>query len=509
MQNLHYIIIIFLFFSITKLNAVTSFKIPYYQQFFDLNPQVLKSSSGQYFYQNLYANLLRYNNQRGLIPDLAEKCFWKEKKTYSCLLDPKAKWSDGSPISVDDFKKSYIEFLKKNNNYPRKDFLFPIINAQNFSEGKVSWEKVGIKTNAKKNTIDFFLNQETVDFPYALIQAMTVPIKNLPSINKAKELISSGAYRIKSFSFSDQKIVFEINPFYHRLSTQASKRDIEIEWIYLTEDSLQLPLYEKKELDIVRRLPTSAFKDWKNKKDFILQEILRFDYFGFNLSQTTKYQRELLFSSLPLDELKSILSSRGRPGCFQFDQELIIEKELCYPIISSTQPTSKTIFIDLKGDLTLSQAGGEDHQKVAEWLQNQWQKKLNFSINIKILENKIFMQNLKQHLPLIYRKGVPMETASCLAALKIFEVDSPENLNHIDNKDLNQIIKKLKKEISEEKKRKLCSEGLKIIMKEFYLVPTGKFDLAYLINPNFVGYEFNKLNYLSLRDLEIIKIKNP
>lgn len=476
-------------------SAVKTFKIPYYQQIFEINPQSLKSSSGQYFYQNLFRNFLWYDNEKGLIPDLAEKCSWKSSLVYQCTLRKNLKWSDGSPLKIESFVDTYKNLLSSaQSNSNRKDLLFAIKGAKEFAEGSLSWEKVGIKTKGA-NQIEFTLKEEDPDFEFVLIQTITAPTKNIKKITDFKDMIFSGPYKIKDFKKSEQKITFTKNENY-----PLSKSNIDIEWIYLTEDALQIPLYTNKEIDFVKRLPTSQISEWKDKSDYYAQEVLRFDYYGFNIQKITKEQREILFTRIPFDEIKKIFFSKGRPGCFQFGKDFIEKEELCYDY---KKPNAEDLVkvSGIKGDFLLSQAGGEDHQRASEWIQNQWKNLFKFQINVRILENKIFLQHLKNDVPLFYRKGIPLESASCLAALKIFNPESQENLNQINDSELNQIIAKMKK--TKKDSKALCQKALERIKDQVYLIPTGKFDIAYLIRPDFKDIHFNKLNYLDLSQLSL------
>lgn len=497
MRSSFFITVIFscIFISVQTHAESKKFRIPYYQQFFEINPQSLKSSSGQYFYQNLFRNLLIYSNEQGLTPDLAKKCTWVNNTRLVCELKKNLKWSDGSDLLPQDFITSYKNFLHPDNNNSRKDMFFNIKGAKDYTLKKIEWEHVGFKT-IKQNSIEFSLLEPDPDFEFILTQVMTAPFKEAKKITDFKQLLTTGPFKIKDFKKSNQTILFEKNNFY-----PGNKTDILIEWVYLTEDTLQLPLYLNKELDFVRRLPTSQINSWKDKKDFYSQAVLRFDYFGFNLNLVSKKQRAILFTKIPFTELKELFSSRGRPGCFQLDKELTGKEELCYPI-EPVESSDKELLKGLKSEFLLSQAGGEDHQRASEWIQSQWKEKFNFNTSIRILENKIFLQHLKNNLPAFYRKGIPLEASSCYAAVKIFEPNSSENLNKIDNKELNKIISKLKTEKNKSKSQKLCSDALTLIMTEYYLIPTGKFDLAYLIRPDFKELNFNKLNFLDLSKLK-------
>ncbi|EKD43160.1 MAG: hypothetical protein ACD_72C00422G0001, partial [uncultured bacterium] len=51
----------------------------------------------------MYSGLFKYNNNKQLTPDLAEKfVIASDQKTYDIELKKNLKWSDGEPITVDD-----------------------------------------------------------------------------------------------------------------------------------------------------------------------------------------------------------------------------------------------------------------------------------------------------------------------------------------------------------------------------------------------------------------------
>lgn len=472
------------------------FKVPYSQQIFEINPHALKSSSGQFFYQNLFRNLLWYENKTGLQPDLAKSCWWKNTKNFICILKEKLKWSDGSNLTATDFIQSYQLFLNHKSNNPRKDLFYNVKGAKEFSENKNSWSQVGIKS-INSSTIEFILIKPDPDFEFVLSQTLTAPIKKIVKIDDFKNMPTTGPFQIEDYKKNSKQITFKRNPHYHRKVTP-----IKIAWIYLTEDTLQIPLYLNNEIDLVKRLPTSQIANWQNKSDFYSQEVLRFDYFGFNLKKITKPQRTILFTKIPFEEFKNLFHSKGRPGCFQFDKEFTGKEDLCF---AQEQPNDqdKQILAKLKAEFLLSLAGGEDHQRAAEWIQSQWKKIFNFDVSIRILENKIFLQQLKNKLPEFYRKGIPLEAATCHNALKIFSPDSPENLNRINDSELNLILKKFSSATTKSETQKLCLAGLTKIINELYIIPTGKFDLSYLIKPKYKNLNFNRLNYLDLSQLSL------
>ncbi|RWX78229.1 ABC transporter substrate-binding protein [Neorhizobium lilium] len=134
---------------------------------------------------------------------LAETVEWDDDRTYIQFnLNPKARWSDGEPVTPDDVIFSF-EILRDKGRTPFSKRL----------DAVSKMEKLG------EHSVRFTFNGKA-DREYPLIIASSTPILPKHAIDPAtfdqstlKPPIGSGPYRVKSIS-PGERIVYERNPDY-------------------------------------------------------------------------------------------------------------------------------------------------------------------------------------------------------------------------------------------------------------------------------------------------------
>lgn len=464
-----------------------------------LDPHLQKSSASSYLLQNIYRNIFIYDNKQGLVPDLGESCKREGPLVLICKLKKGLLWSDGSALTSADFLKAYQRVLDPKTAAPRADMLFKIKNAPAIYKGQKKIETLGI-TAPDAQTLRFEFEEKDPDFEYNLASFLLTPVKNiLKPGQKASELIVNGPYKLIDW-LPGQKIQLMSNTNYK--NGNVNKRPL-VEFLFINEDSVALQLYEKNELSFLRRLPTLYIPKFKTRPDFYWIPVVRFDYIGFGpeLKDHPKV-REALARSLNYPELQKIFSSEGVPGCPGIPSAWMTE-ELCYKLDTAkakkTFGEDKNIPANMK--LMYSSLGGEDHRRATEWMQAQWQKSLNLKIQLVLRENKVYLSELQQNPPALFRKGVAPDRPTCLATLETFADWSPENYIQLKDPEYQNLLKKLGEATSPQDQRKICTEGVRYLMDRYLLIPLGEIHFAVMAKKTFSGWKLNSMNQLDLASL--------
>jgi len=465
-----------------------------------LDPHLQKSSASSYLLQNLYRNIFIYDNQQGLVPDLGESCKRDGPLVLICKIKKDLTWSDGSPLTAKDFLKAYQRILDAKLAAPRADMLFKIKNAPAIYKGQKKMEALGI-TAPDSTTLRFEFEEKDPDFEYNLASFLLAPVKNqLKSGQKVSELVVSGPYKLIDW-LPGQKIQLINNTHYK--NGNSAKRPL-VEFLIINEDSVALQLYEKNELSFLRRLPSLYIPKFKTRPDFHWIPVVRFDYIGFGaeLKDNSKI-REALAKSLNYPELQKIFSSEGVPGCPGIPASWMTE-ELCYKfdVTNAKKAFAEDKVVPANMKLMYSSLGGEDHRRATEWMQAQWKKNLGLKVQVVLRENKVFLNDIQQHPPALFRKGVAPDRPTCLATLETFADWSPENFIQVKNPEYQLILKKLGEATQPAEQRKLCTEGVRYLMDRYLLIPLGEIHFAVLAQKTFSGWKLNSMNQLDLADLK-------
>lgn len=464
-----------------------------------VDPHQQKSSASSYLIQNLYRNLFTYDNDKGLVPDLGERCLRERPLVLICKLKKGLQWSDGSPLTSKDFLAAYQRILSPQESLPRADLLFKIKNAPAIYKGQKKIDQLGI-TTPDALTLRFEFEEKDPDFEYNLASFLLAPVKNsLKPGQKASELVVSGPYKIQDW-LKGQKIQL-INNTKYKLGN-FEKRPL-VEFLFISEDSVALRLYEKNQLSFLRRLPTLYIPKFKSRKDFHWIPMIRFDYIGFGpaLRELPKV-REALSRALNYKELQKILSSEGVPGCPGIPSAWTTE-EICYSMDVKKASASLKNAGSPPGDLKLmySSLGGEDHRRSTEWMQAQWQKNLGLRVQLLLRDNKVFLNELTQTPPALFRKGVAPDRPTCLATLETFAEWSSENYIQLKDPQYQDTLKKLSEATNTPDRKKYCTEGVRFLMDRHVLIPLGGIHFAILASPQFSGWRLNSMNQMDLSGL--------
>ena len=440
-----------------------------------LLPHDQKSAGSAYLFSQMHSPLLWYQDGK-LIPRLAN-CKYVNPKAITCEFFQNIKFSNGESITPEHYQKMINDFLDPKTPGQRADLLEPIE-----------------KTEVQNNKLKITLKKPDSDFIYNLANPILSPQfhsrSNFPT--DAKKIVTSGPYVISEYDSKD-KIKLKPNPFFPRKSKKPAPN---LEFKFIAEDSVGLSLYQKSELDFLRRLPTLYIEKYKNNPEFYFIDQFRFDYIGLN-SNLTETKRALLTENLNYIDLQNLFQAKPRPGCVGIPERLYLKKT-CYEFkkANSSQAENKTY------TYLFSKQGGDDHQRAAEWTQAEWKKNLGIQIELKSLENKIFLQNLQNSPPDFFRKGLAPDRPTCLSILNNFTPSGKENYLKLNDKELNIIVNKLDGELNSHKKKQLCQKGLDLIMSKKILIPTGPISFAILAKTGFSGWRLNELNVLDLSELE-------
>lgn len=452
-----------------------------------LDPNKQRNSSSGYLLGNLYRNIFKFDNEAGLQNELGEGCKRDKKGHLHCKIKKNLRWSDGSPLTASDFLRTYKKILDAKNAIPRADLLFSIKNAKDIYQGKKKPEELGVIIKNDTNLI-FEFEKDDSEFEYNLASFVLAPTKGDLSAY-------SGPYALKEWK-KGQKLILEPNPSY----PTGNKSRPNVEFLFVEEDTVALQLYEKNELQFLRRLPTIFIPKYKNRQDYYSNPVIRLDYIGFGPKLKAREEIRKAFSyGLNYKELQKVFSSKGQPGCFGLPADWFPQQTPCITFDTSKiqKQNEGTTF-----HFYFSALGGEDHKIATEWMQNQWSKNTGLKVLLEVKENKVFLQELKEKPPDLFRKGVSPDRPTCLSALETFASEGSENFIGLKSKDYDTILKLLSQAKDKKQERKLCLLGAEYLLKNHLIIPLGAIEFSILAKPQYQGWKLNKINELDLSNLK-------
>lgn len=172
--------------------------------------------------------------------------------TWTFNLRKDAKWSDGKPVTAQQYVDSLLRILDQKNGFPYAFFAFDIKNAEDYYSGKSKVEDLGIK--AKDDyTLVITLQKATPHFVKKLASTVFQPIR-LDVIKAGgenwesdfKKHVFCGPFKMTEWT-KQNSIVLEKNDSYWDAKNVSLKK---VEMRKIEEFSTQAQLFESYQLDI-------------------------------------------------------------------------------------------------------------------------------------------------------------------------------------------------------------------------------------------------------------------
>lgn len=184
-----------------------------------IDPHLNTASTGTVYIRHFFEGLMKKDKDGNLVGGMAENYKMSEDGvSYIFYLRTNAKWSDGKPVTADDFVYSYRRFVDPKTAAPYASLMAPIKNALKISKGEISTEELGIKK------IDDYTLEITLENPTAYfleLADMFVPVrKDIIEeygdtwVQTPESYIGNGPYKMTE-RVRDDKIVMQINTNYY------------------------------------------------------------------------------------------------------------------------------------------------------------------------------------------------------------------------------------------------------------------------------------------------------
>jgi oligopeptide transport system substrate-binding protein len=171
------------------------------------------------------------------------------------------KWSDGTPVTANDFVYAYHRILNPATAAEYANILYPLKNAEKVNKGELPVEKLGVRaTDAKTLVIE--LENPAPYLPEMLTHYTAYPLpqhvleKFKDEWTKAGNMVSNGPYMLAERRQNDH-IKMVKNPYFY----DAANVKIDEVYFYPTVDGLAaLKQYRAGEIDTQDRWPLTEYK---------------------------------------------------------------------------------------------------------------------------------------------------------------------------------------------------------------------------------------------------------
>ncbi|RJS92867.1 peptide ABC transporter substrate-binding protein [Salinisphaera sp. Q1T1-3] len=208
---------------------------------------------------DLYEGLVITGDHAQIVPGVAKS--WEisdDRLTYTFHLRDDAKWSNGAPVTAQDFVYSLRRSVDPKVASPYADIHSPIVNAEPIIAGKKDPDTLGVKA-LDPHTLQIRLKEPTPFFLKTLAHTSSDPVYK-PAVKKWGDsftqpghAVTNGAYEMKTWRVNE-RITLKRNPYYW---DNAHTRIDQVEYFPIDDPKSELSRYQAGGLDWTYTMPPS------------------------------------------------------------------------------------------------------------------------------------------------------------------------------------------------------------------------------------------------------------
>src|SRR5699024_4785210 len=426
----------------------------------------------------VFEGLMRVDQKGKVQPGMAESYDLSDDKlTYTFKLREDAKWSNGDPVTAEDFTYAWKWVL--NPKSPDTDYayqLYPIEGAEDAKENDGSLDDVGVKAK-DDHTLEVKLNHPTPYFPELTAFYTFYPVNHKVADDKGKwaqnagdKYVTNGPFTLDSWKHKD-KVVLKKNKDYW----DADAGKLETVTMNMIEDeNTELELYKSGDLDWagspVSALPLPSIDSLKKSGELEVEPYSGIYYYIFNTEEEPFNNKNIRKAfALAIDReglIKNVTKGEQIPAQALVPSTIWEENKEGYFKDNDAKEAKKLLEKGMKEEgwdelptPKISYNTSESHASIAQAIQDMWKKNLDIDAKLNNEVLNVFIDSLRESDYQVARMGWVADFNDPINFLEIYETKGGNNYTNWENKEFAKLLKDAREETDDKKRNQLLRDA--------------------------------------------------
>ena len=491
-----------------------------------LDPHKIEGVPESNINRDLFEGLLISDVDGKPSPGVAEKWENKDFKVWTFHLRKDAKWSDGSPVTAQDFVYSWQRLANPNTASPYSSYLQygHIVNIDDIIAGKKPVTDLGVKA-IDDHTFEVTLSEPVPYFYKLLVHSSVSPVpkavveKYGDKWTQPANIVSNGSYKLKDWVVNE-RIVLERNTNYW---DNAKTVINQVTYLPISSEVTDVNRYRSGEIDMTyNNMPIELFQKLKKEipNEVHVDPYLCTYYYEIN-NQKPPFNdvrvRTALKMALDRDIIVNKVKNQGDLPAYSFtppytDGAKLVEPEWFKWSQEKRNEEAKKLLAEagftaekpLTFDLLYNTS--DLHKKLAIAAASIWKKNLGANVKLENQEWKTFLDTRHQGNYDVSRAGWCADYNEPTSFLNMVLSDSSNNTVHYKSAAFDKLIADTLKVTDEAQRSELYSKAEQQLDKDSAIVPVYYYVNARLVKPWVGGYSGkDPMDNIHVKDLYIIK----
>jgi oligopeptide transport system substrate-binding protein len=457
--------------------------------------------------RDLFEGLTNQDAHGKIVPGVAQSWSSNDNRTWIFTLRKEARWSNGEPVTAQDFVYSWQRLVEPKNSSPFAWFaaLSGIENAEAITKGQMSAEKLGvIATDATHLKVT--LSRPVPWFPSMVANAAMYPVpqkvleKEGDGWTAPGKLVGNGAYQLQD-RVVNEKIVLVRNSHYWDDKESVLNK---VTFIPINEESSATKRYRANDIDITESFPKNMYALLKKELpgQVYTPDQLGTYYYAFNTEKgptaDARVRKALSWSIDRRIIAEKVLGTGEKPAWhFTPDVTAGFTPQQSYLQQHSQQELNAQAKALLTAagygpgkplHLTLLYNTSESHQKIAIAVASMWKKNLGVDVTLQNQEWKTYIDSRNSGNFDVIRASWVGDYNEPSTFLSLLTSSHTSNIARFHNADYDAALVKASTETNVAARNTDYNKAEQIIADQAPIAPIYQYTNGRLIKPWVKGY---------------------
>jgi oligopeptide transport system substrate-binding protein len=481
-----------------------------------LDPQLARADSAANVLRDLYEGLTVLDTSGVPAPGAAEK--WDvsaDGLTYTFHLRENLRWSNGEPLTAQDFVASWRRLVTPATGGQYAQLLAPVVNASEIVAGRAKPETLGIAAPDAR-TVVVTLRAPTPYFLALAAHWSTLPVYGGHAPGRAGAAVSNGAFTLADWTVGSHVSAKRNRNYWNDAATRID----EVRYFHIADANDEYTRYRAGELDVTYVLPQQPIAKLRatHGAELVTGPQLGVLYYGFNLTKppfgTSPGLREALTMTIDRDRLVESVTNLGEPAAYSwvpvgtanyepqkpewvalpYEQRVARAKAL---YAAAGYGPSKPLRFELRFPT------GATNERVALAVSAMWKSALGVDVKLVPEEFKSLLQSVNRGDAQVFRASWVGDYNDANTFLQLLASDFGINLPKYRNAEYDALLAEAARAADASLRREKLQAAERRLLADAPVMPLFFFVNKHLVSPRVQGWYDNPTNVVYSRNLSL------
>lgn len=475
-----------------------------------LDPHKTEGVPESHVIRDLLEGLVNQDADGNTIPGVAERWETSDNQTYTFYLRKDAKWSNGDPVTAQDFVYSWQRAVDPATASPYSWYMeyTKMKNAKEIIAGEKASSTLGVKA------LDDHTLVVELDTPLPYFVMMTghttmKPVhkgtveKHGDEWTRAGNYVSNGAYMLDRWVVNE-RLELKRNPnYWDDAKTVINK----VTFLPIENQVAEMNRFLSGEIHITNEVPIEHFRRLQRDHADSVSVVgsLCTYYYGFNNQKPPLDDvrvRKALSFAIDRDVIANAIMGQGEKPAYFLTPEITAGFQPEMPAYGKMTQQQRLA----EAKKLLEEAGynrsnplrfnllyntSENHRKVATAIQSMWRSGLGVNVTLENQEWKTYLDSRREGNFDVTRAGWCGDYNEASSFLTLMKSSNSSNDPRYHNEEYDALMAKAMETTSEKERQAIYAQAEKLLARDMPIAPIYQYVKSRLLSPQVGGFPSN------------------